>query len=936
MTSVLFADLVSYTTLSEQRDTEDVRELLTAYFDVCSTVVRRYGGTVEKFIGDAVMAVWGVPTAHEDDAERAVRAGLDLVGHVAELGERIGIPELALRVGVVTGEVAATLGAHDQGMVAGDPVNTAARVQSAAGPGEVWVDPATRSLTAAAVTYVDAGEHVLKGKADPVRLYRAGTVVAAVGGLQRVDGLEAALVGRDRELRLIKELFHSTEETGRSQLVVLDGEAGVGKTRLGWEFEKYVDGLLRTVRWHRGRCLSYGEGVAFWALAEAVRGRVGLLEEDAGSVVMDGLDTLLAEQVADEDERQWLRPRVSSLLGEESREFAREDLFAAWVRFFERVGADDPVVLLIDDAEHLDDGLADFLEFLVSSAGFGCFVLLLARPELLAARPQLGGRRATPVRIDPLPDAAMAELVDGLVGGLPDSVRSGLVARAEGIPLFAVETVRALIDRDVVVPVEGRYVVAPGEELDLDTLGPPASLHALVAARLDALPPDARRVLSDASVLGEAFTREGIGILAADVPDLDAVLSALSRKELVTTEMDRFSTERGQFRFVQSVVRQVAYGTLSRRDRKSRHLLVAEHLGRDTERADDLAQVVAQHLLDAAGASAPDDPDVAGLRERAGALLVRAAERASTLGAYADAARCHEAALGCLDEPRERARVLMAQAIVHLRLGRIAEAGELARQATEIHDERGDVLAAAEASYYQARSASLLDHTHEAIEIARARHASVEGLPDADHVRGRLASMLATALFFSGRVDEVDQPLHEALRISDRVDDFETFRNAINVLAQAQGMKGLAARDPDDPRRTGHHGARAGGLERPGDRAGQPGSALRHVGRPEGAAPEPGGIRGPHRSRTGPGPEPLRQPPRLSMVGRGLGGRGRAGHRPGPCRPTSAGRSGDRAGRALHPGRKTDACGGRGHGRRGRWVCDRPEIRARRPRSGRG
>jgi class 3 adenylate cyclase len=234
VTSVLFADLVAFTTLAELRDSEDVRSMLTEYFEVCATIVRRYGGTVEKFIGDAVMAVWGVPTSHEDDAERAVRAGLELVNGVATLGERLDLPHLSLRVGIVTGEVAANLVATDQGMVAGDPVNTAARVQSAAGPSQVWVDATTRTLTAAAVTYFDAGEHVLKGKSDPVHLFRAGAVVAARGGSQRVDGLEAALVGRERQLRLLKELFHGTEETGRPAVVVLDGQAGVGKSRLGW------------------------------------------------------------------------------------------------------------------------------------------------------------------------------------------------------------------------------------------------------------------------------------------------------------------------------------------------------------------------------------------------------------------------------------------------------------------------------------------------------------------------------------------------------------------------------------------------------------------------------------------------------------------------------------------------------------------------------
>jgi class 3 adenylate cyclase len=234
ITSVLFADLVGFTPLSESRDAEDVRELLSHYFDTARAVIERYGGTIEKFIGDAVMAVWGVPTAHEDDAERAVRAGLDLVDAVSSLEEELALPGLAMRVGVVTGEVAATLGATGEGMVAGDAVNTAARVQAAARPGQVWVDETTRTATAAAVAYDDMGEHELKGKSSAVRLFAARTVVAAIGGSRRVDGLEAPFGGRDREIRLVKELFHATLEEGRPRLAAVFGAAGVGKSRLGW------------------------------------------------------------------------------------------------------------------------------------------------------------------------------------------------------------------------------------------------------------------------------------------------------------------------------------------------------------------------------------------------------------------------------------------------------------------------------------------------------------------------------------------------------------------------------------------------------------------------------------------------------------------------------------------------------------------------------
>jgi class 3 adenylate cyclase len=272
--SVLFCDVVGFTPLAESRDPEAVRELLSRYFEVARTVIGRYGGVAEKFIGDAVMAVWGTPTATEGDAERAVRAALDLVAAVAQLGADVGVPGLAARAGVVTGEVAVTLGAVGEGMVAGDAVNTAARVQAAADPGSVLVDGATQRLALGGVGFADAGEHALKGKAEPARLWRATRVQAGMGGSQRVDGLEAPLTGRDAEFRTIRELFHAAAERRVPRMVVVSGPAGVGKSRLGWELRKYLEGLAETVWWHGGRCLAYGDGGAFgWGSPRRIPGR---------------------------------------------------------------------------------------------------------------------------------------------------------------------------------------------------------------------------------------------------------------------------------------------------------------------------------------------------------------------------------------------------------------------------------------------------------------------------------------------------------------------------------------------------------------------------------------------------------------------------------------------------------------------------------------
>jgi class 3 adenylate cyclase len=383
--SVLFCDVVGFTPLSESRDPEAVRELLTRYFEVARTVIGRYGGVVEKFIGDAVMAVWGTPVAAEGDAERAVRAGLDLVVSVADLSAEAGVPGLAARCGVVTGEVAVTLGAAQQGMVAGDAVNTASRVQAAAGPGSVLVDGATQRLAGSAIGFADAGEHALKGKAEPQRLWRAVRVLAGVGGSRRVDGLEAPLIGRGAELRTVKELFHASAERRVPRLVLVAGPAGVGKSRPGWEFEKYLDG---EVWWHRGRCLSYGDGVAFWALAEIVRQRLSIAEEDPAESAAGKLAQGLDRFVPDPDERAYVGLRLGRLLGvafagDGGAPLGQQELFAGWRLFFERLAAVQPVVLRVEDAQYADAGLLDFLDHLTDWVrDLPVFVLVLARPEL--------------------------------------------------------------------------------------------------------------------------------------------------------------------------------------------------------------------------------------------------------------------------------------------------------------------------------------------------------------------------------------------------------------------------------------------------------------------------------------------------------------------------------------------------------------------------
>ena len=750
--SVLFCDVAGFTPLAEARDPEAVRELLSGYFAVARTVIGRYGGVVEKFIGDAVMAVWGTPVAAEGDAERAVRAGLDLVAAVAELGAQAGVPGLAARCGVVTGEVAVTLGAVGEGMVAGDAVNTASRVQATAEPGQVLADAVTRRLAGSAVGFADAGEHALKGKAEPARLWRATRVLAGVGGSQRVDGLEAPLTGRDAELRTVRDLFHAAADRRVPRLVLVSGPAGVGKSRLGWEFEKYADGLKAEVWWHRGRCLSYGEGVAFWALAEIVRQRLGIAEEDPAEAAAGKLAEGLARYVPDPGERGYAGVRLGRLLGvaaegDGGEVLSREELFAGWRLFFERLAGVQPVVLVVEDAQYADAGLLDFLDYLIDwTRDLPVYVLVLARPELGQARPGFGaGRNRITLTLDPLDAASMDQLVDALVPGMPAAVRAKVTGQAQGIPLFAVETIRSLVDRDIVQPFEGVYRLTG----DVGELAVPDSLHALLAARLDALDPEVRRLVADAAVLGATFPAEAlIAVSGQDEAVVRAALAELVRREVLSVSADRLSPERGSYGFAQEMLRQVAYDTLSRRDRKARHLAVAAHLrAAFPGDGEEVAEVIARHYLDALDA-VPEDGDAGQIRGQAIAALTRAAERAGRTGApaqaaasYANAARLTQA--GTTDGGAAAAVLWEHAAEAAYTNADWTAAVEQAGQAADAYRQGGDTRAAARAQVIAGQTLRLWGRYAHGREQLTAAVAVLREDPDTDTVRalGELARL---------------------------------------------------------------------------------------------------------------------------------------------------------------------------------------------------
>jgi class 3 adenylate cyclase/predicted ATPase len=781
LVSILFADLVGFTAQSEQRDPEEVRELLSRYFAAARDTIERYGGNVEKFIGDAVMAVWGAPTAHEDDAERAVRAALELVDVVG--GEIAGkeAETLQLRAAVLTGEAAVTLNATGEGMVAGDLVNTASRLQSVAEPGSVLVGEATYRSSRDAVAYEAVEDKELKGKTLPVKAWRALRIVAGRGGARRSEGLEAPFVGRDQELRQLKDLLEVTTRDGRARLVSIVGQPGIGKSRLVWEFEKHIDGVVQAIYWHQGRSPAYGEGITFWALGEMVRQRAGLAEIDDPATTLARLEATLTENVPDEQERRWIEPRLAALLGaQEVPPGDRAELFAAWRAFFERISDRGTTVLVFEDLQWADAGLVEFLESLLEwSRNHPILVLTIARPELLDRYPNWGaGQRSfTSLHLDALSDAAMVELLAGLVPGLPDEAVRRILGRAEGIPLYAVETVRMLLDSGQLVrDEEAEHYQLSGE---LGELRAPESLRGLIAARLDGLDQADRELVQDASVLGLFFTTSGLSALQGkSETELEPRLRNLVQRELLVFDADPRSPERGQYGFIQGIMREVAHETLARSDRRAKHLAAARHL--ESLGDDELAGVLASHYYDAYQAT-PPGPEADAIVAQARIALRAAAERAAALHSPDQAIALYEQALGITIEPSERAALMERAAEAAQEAARYDVTEGYLDQAIAIHREHGDVEAVAVATARLGGVVSMSGHPDRAIEEMEAALSALGEMGGA--AAARLNAGLARACMFT-------EQWARALELSERALILAAAAGDVATVAEALTTKG--------------------------------------------------------------------------------------------------------------------------------------------------
>jgi tetratricopeptide (TPR) repeat protein len=617
-----------------------------------------------------------------------------------------------------------------------------------------------------------------------VPLWRALRVTAARGGARRPSGLEPPFVGRERELRLVKELFHACADEGKAHLVSVIGIGGMGKSRLAWEFEKYTDGITGPILWHRGRCLAYGEGVTYWALAEMVRMRAEIAEGENPATGRGKLRKAVETYVTDSEERAWVEPRLAHLLGLEERQAReRDDLFSGWRLFFERMSETNPTVLVFEDVHWADTALLEFVEYLLEwSRSYPIYALTLARPELVDRHPQWGaGKRSfTSISLEPLPRTAMEGLLSEFVPGLPEELTGRMLTRAEGVPLYAVETVRMLLDRGLLEREGDAYrPTGPIEALDV-----PETLHALVAARLDGLAPDERRLVQDAAVLGKTFSKDALAAVNSSREDeLESLLTSLVRKEVLSLQADPRSPERGQYGFVQDLLRHVAYETLARRERKARHLAAAAHLKHAFGPAEhEIVEVLAAHYV-AAFEAAPDDSDAAAIKATAGETLARAGERAASLAASEEAERYFTQAAGLTDEA-------LAEAELRERAGEMAAAAGRHQQAQAQYERAIELLEARGETHPTARVLARLGwvewqrgQLEQAIERMEGAFAVLcADEPDADFAA--LTAELGRLNFFDNNLERASQLLELAVGLGEALQLPE-------VLAQALSTSGL-------------------------------------------------------------------------------------------------------------------------------------------------
>jgi class 3 adenylate cyclase/tetratricopeptide (TPR) repeat protein len=687
--SVLFCDIVGFTAMSEQADPEDVDVCLRAFGTLARSVIERYGGSVEKFIGDAVVGVFGVPAVHEDDPERAVHAALRLLDGLSELRRPDGAP-LEARAGIMTGEL---LVAHradpalGEGLVAGDAVNTAQRLEASAEPGTVVVGDLTYRLTRDAIAYDPLPPSSVKGKTRPLERWRGLRPLTRSGFTARSARL-SPMVGRDSELSFCRTLLQRVITGGKAQFALILGDPGIGKTRLLHELRMVVDAGPDVITWRQGRCVPYGEERAFWALREIVQSHAGILEtHDPGQVA-----ELLERMVDPGPDHRWLCERLRPLVGLDAPEAEPEENYAAWLRYCRQVASHRPLVLIVEDLHWADESLIAFMDHVASHLPEGPMLLVLtARPEVLERHPAFAasGGRVTRIWLDRLTD----DETTGLVAALPEMRGASPAAvdvvarRAEGNPFYAEELARLLAGGTGGDPLPALAAL-------------PRSVQAVIAARIDALSPGAKATLADGAVIGGSFWRSAIQALAGPaVGDVAESLAELVDRQLVRPVLQVMLEGEEEYAFCHGLVRDVAYGEVPRATRARKHAAFARWVeDKVGERArGDMSDILAWHYgaaAELAGACGAHELE-ADAADAAVDYLMVSGDRAMGLDARA-AARHFERALALAGPVHPSRPALLSRAAEALfQEGRYRESSGFLSDAAAGFWEAGDARSAA-------------------------------------------------------------------------------------------------------------------------------------------------------------------------------------------------------------------------------------------------
>jgi class 3 adenylate cyclase/tetratricopeptide (TPR) repeat protein len=771
--TVLFADLVGFTARAERMDPEDVRAVLAPYWERLRGELEQRGGTVEKFIGDAVMALFGAPVAYEDDPERAVRAALAIRDWARE---EEGVQ---VRIAVNTGEALVLLGARPvegEGMAAGDVVNTAARLQSAAPVNGVLVGETTYRATRHVIDYAEREPVSAKGKAELIPVWEALQARSRLG----VDLAAPAtpLVGRTRELDLLVDAFERARNGPATQLVTLVGVPGIGKSRLVGELAEHIRSGEELVYWRQGRSLPYGEGVSFWSLAEMVKAQAGMLESDDEENARARIAEAVADLLGDDPDADWVEERLLALVGgggeTDLTADRRDDSFAAWRRFFEAMAERRPLVLVFEDLHWADDGLLDFVDHLVDWAGaVPLLVLGTARPELLERRPGWGGGKANALTLSlaPLSDVETARLVHGLLEQtlLPPETQAELLAHAGGNPLYAEQYARLLSERG-----------------SLDEL--PETVQGIIAARLDVLAAGEKALLQDAAVVGKVFWEGAAAAVGNRRPeDVRDLLHGLERKEFVVRARRTSVEGETEYAFRHVLVRDVAYGQIPRAARSGAHRAAGDWIA-SLGRPDDHAEMLAHHRVSAVELAEASGLLVDDLVPAAALALGAAGDRAARLQSRPAALGFYRRALELMPQSDPQRGLLL------LRAGEAAveletDVVELLEEASHVLQEQGDTASAAEAE----AALGLYEWMQGGdCALARSRRAAalVEGEPDSRskaYVLAQLGRMLALG---EQRAEAVEL-LREATGIAERLAVVEIQLFALHYLGLARFKSGL-------------------------------------------------------------------------------------------------------------------------------------------------